>query len=53
MPDWAWLIDAALVCRRSRGRIGFADAASRASAEAFIRLIVDEIVHAPARTLRA
>ena len=51
MPDWAWLIEAALVCRQSRGRIGFADAASRASAETFIRLIVDEIVLAPARTL--
>lgn len=43
MPGWAWLIDAALQCRRSRGAIGFEDAASRAGAEAFIGIVADEI----------
>jgi hypothetical protein len=43
MPDWAWLIDAALVCRRSGGRIGFRDGRSRAAATAFIALMADRI----------
>jgi predicted nucleotidyltransferase len=43
MPEWAWLIDAAAQCRRSRGAIGFEDAASRAGAEIFIALVADEI----------
>ena len=43
MPEWAWLIDAALECRRSRGTIGFEDPASRASAETFIAVVADEI----------
>lgn len=43
MPEWAWLIDAALHCRLSRGAIGFADDETRAAAEALIRLLADEI----------
>jgi predicted nucleotidyltransferase len=50
MPDWAWLIDSALECRRSRGTIGFADASSRADAERFIGLIADEISSLPRRS---
>lgn len=49
MPEWAWLVDAALECRQSQGTIGFADEASRAAAETFIRLVADEISrHTPA-----
>ena len=43
MPEWAWLIDAALECRLSRGTAGFDDDSSRAAAEAFIALVGDEI----------
>jgi predicted nucleotidyltransferase len=46
MPEWAWLIDAALECRLSHGMIGLADERSRAAAETFIALLADEI-HAP------
>jgi predicted nucleotidyltransferase len=42
-PDWAWLIDAAMDARGSRGRKGFANEGSRAAAEMFIGLIADEI----------
>lgn len=43
MPEWAWLVDAALRCRLSRGTTGFADEQTRAAAEAFIGLLADEI----------
>lgn len=43
MPEWAWLIDAALECRRSRGTIGFDDEPTRAAAQRFIGLLSDEI----------
>ena len=43
MPKWAWLIDAALRCRMSRGATGFDDEQSRAAAEMFIGLLADEI----------
>lgn len=43
MPEWAWLIDAALECRLSRGKIGLEDETSRAAAETFIALLADEI----------
>lgn len=43
MPEWAWLIDAALRCRLSRGTTGFDDEQTRAAAEAFIELLADEI----------
>jgi hypothetical protein len=43
MPDWAWLIDAALDCRLSRGTLGFHDEQSRTDAEIFITLLADEI----------
>ncbi len=43
MPEWAWLIDAALECRLSRGTIGLEDETSRAAAETFIALLADEI----------
>jgi len=43
MPEWAWLIDAALKCRLSRGTIGFEDERSRAAAETFIVFLADEI----------
>ena len=44
MPQWAWLIDAALECRLSRGTIGFADEPSRDAAEVFIALLADDIL---------
>jgi predicted nucleotidyltransferase len=43
MPEWAPLIDAALQCRLSRGRIGFDDERSRAAADRFIARLGDEI----------
>jgi hypothetical protein len=43
MPEWAWLIDAALRCRMSRGTIGFDDERTRSEARRFIRLLADEI----------
>lgn len=43
LPDWAWLIDAALVCRLSRGTVGFDDAASRNAAEAFVSLLASRV----------
>ena len=42
MPEWSWLIDAALECRKTRGTVGFADKRSRAAAQAFIRRVTDE-----------
>lgn len=45
-PEWAWLIDIALQCRLSQGRIGLADDETRVAAEAFVRLLADEIAHA-------
>lgn len=43
MPEWAWLIDAALRCRLSRGATGFDDEQTRTAARRFIRLLADEI----------
>lgn len=43
MPEWAWLIDAALRCRMSRGMTGFDDEQTRSAARMFIRLLADEI----------
>jgi predicted nucleotidyltransferase len=43
MPEWAWLIDAALRCRLSRGRAGFDDRATRDAAEEFIALLASRI----------
>jgi hypothetical protein len=43
LPDWAWLIDASLTCRRSGGKTGLDDEASRAEAETFIDLVAAEI----------
>lgn len=39
MPEWAWLIDAALECRLSRGAIVFDDDPTRAAAGEFIELL--------------
>ena len=46
MPEWAWLIDAALACRHSGGRQGFDDAATREAASRFLDVIADAI-HRP------
>jgi hypothetical protein len=43
MPEWAWIIDAALACRLSRGTIDFDDEPSRAAAEVFIQRLGDEV----------
>lgn len=43
MPEWAWLIDAALACRLSRGAIGLDDERSRSEAEVFIMGLADQI----------
>jgi hypothetical protein len=42
-PEWAWLIDAALRGRLSRGTIGFDDEVTRTVAIAFIRHVADQI----------
>lgn len=47
MPEWAWLIDAALRCRLSRGAIGFDDERSRAGAKEFIAQVAARIEQAP------
>ena len=43
MPEWGWLIDAALRCRLSGGAIGFDDERSRAGADEFIELVAARI----------
>lgn len=43
MPEWAWLIDAALRCRLSRGTSGFDDERTRTAAQALISLLADEM----------
>jgi hypothetical protein len=43
MPEWAWLVDAALACRLSSGTVGFEDERSRAAAETFIAVVDAEI----------
>jgi hypothetical protein len=47
MPEWAWLIDAALACRLSRGASGFKDEASCAAAETLMALLEEEILRTP------
>jgi len=44
MPQWAWLIDIALLCRLSGGATGLADERSRAAAVRFIGLLADQIM---------
>ena len=43
LPDWAWLIDAVLRCRLSRGTVGFDDDESRAAAAELVGLLVTRI----------
>ena len=43
MPEWGSLVDEAEQCRLSRGRAGFTEEATLTAAEAFIRLLGDEI----------
>lgn len=43
MPEWAWLIDAALRCRLSRGTAGFDDEPTRIAAQRFLGLLAAEI----------
>lgn len=52
MPEWAWLIDAALRCRLSRGTHGFDDEPTRIAAERFIGLLAAEIQRCWAATGR-
>jgi predicted nucleotidyltransferase len=47
-PHWAWLVDAALRCRLTRGTVGFADPKTRAAADEFIGLLATEIAKPPA-----
>lgn len=42
-PEWAWLIEAALACRLTRGRSGFDDQAARAAARRLVGLLTAEI----------
>ena len=44
MPQWAWLIDIALLGRLSGEATGFADERSRAAAVRFIGLLADQIM---------
>ena len=39
MPEWAWLIDAALACRLSGGAVGFDDVRTRKAAGRFVDLL--------------
>jgi hypothetical protein len=48
MPEWAWLIDAALDCGHAGGRSGFADEPTRAAARQFIDAVGAEIDRTPA-----
>ncbi len=43
MPEWAWLLGAALRCRMARGTAGFDDGETRAAAQRFIGLLAGEI----------
>jgi predicted nucleotidyltransferase len=43
LPEWAWLIDAALACRLSRGMVGFDDERTRAAAQTLVGIIAAEI----------
>ena len=43
MPEWAELIDSALACRKSGGREGFHDEATRHAAQAFIARVAAEV----------
>jgi hypothetical protein len=43
MPDWRWLIDAAVECRRSGGKVGLSDDRSREATDTFLRILADEI----------
>jgi predicted nucleotidyltransferase len=43
LPEWAWLIDGALTCRLSQGRVGFDDERTRAAAQIFVRTVATEI----------
>jgi hypothetical protein len=47
MPEWTWLIDAALRYRLSRGVSGFDDEQTRAAAARFIRLVGEAVADAP------
>ncbi len=51
MPEWAWLIDAALACRLSRGSVGFDDERARAGTDELIALVAARIDKAPAPEL--
>lgn len=46
LPEWAWLVDAALTCRLSRGSIGFDDERIFIAAETFAQRIAAEIAQA-------
>ena len=43
MPRWDWVIDEALLCRMSRGTIGFEEERLRGAGETLIGLLGDEI----------
>jgi predicted nucleotidyltransferase len=43
MPDWAWLIDAAVHSRLSRGTVGFDDEDIRAATSEFVALLATSI----------
>jgi hypothetical protein len=43
LPEWAWLIDAALRCRLSLGSAGFDDEITRVAAQKLIALLAAEI----------
>jgi hypothetical protein len=43
MPEWAWLIDEAMTCRLSGGRVGLEDARTIEAARRFVTLVGDMI----------
>jgi hypothetical protein len=43
MPEWEWLIEAALACRAAGGREEFNDPETQAAVERFLELLVTEL----------
>ena len=47
VPEWAWLIDAALACRLAGGSTGFDDEPSLVATDAFMQRVAAETVEIP------
>jgi hypothetical protein len=47
MPEWRWLMEAALRCRLFGGQEGFDDERTRAAVDAYLAILVGRIVDMP------